>query len=250
MGKYCTLNSIFKYKWDQVITAFWHRYPNPSSTHVLSEDVIERYVKDGKLYTKRLLTKTNKIPPGAELVLPAGTRKVYICEESVTDLDAQTLTTYTRNIGLTRIMMLEEKCVYKPSAAKVDETICERHAWVSSKITGFARAIQVFRIERFKSNVSKTVKGYNFTLEKMFPVILENQKHSLTSEMKEKAIKAKEKAGQTYESAKEKAGQTYESAMEKAEQTLGNAKEKAGQTLGSAKQKAGQTIGKYAGQTT
>lgn len=35
-----------------------------------------------------------------------------IMEESVVDPEAKTLTTYTRNITFTRLMVVEEKCVY------------------------------------------------------------------------------------------------------------------------------------------
>lgn len=36
------------------------------STHVLSEDTWSREVKDGCLYTKRILTKTNRVPKWGE----------------------------------------------------------------------------------------------------------------------------------------------------------------------------------------
>ncbi len=45
------------------------------STHVLSEDIVSRYVKDNKLYSTRLLTKTNKVSfPGWFLDL-----KHFVC---------------------------------------------------------------------------------------------------------------------------------------------------------------------------
>ncbi len=47
----------------QVASFYWRRYPNPRSQHVFSEDVLERRLtEDGRLYTKRLLTKNNKLP--------------------------------------------------------------------------------------------------------------------------------------------------------------------------------------------
>jgi len=42
MKSYCT-NCILKFNWDQVTSAFWRRYPNPFSRHVLTEDVVDRY---------------------------------------------------------------------------------------------------------------------------------------------------------------------------------------------------------------
>lgn len=73
------------------------------SKHVLSEDTIERSVKDGKLYTKRLLSKTNHVPKWGERFYNA--KSVKIIEESICDPKARTLTTYTRNIAFTKVMV-------------------------------------------------------------------------------------------------------------------------------------------------
>ena len=86
-------------------TAFWNRYPNPYATHVLSEDTVVHKIESGKLITKRLITKKgSKVPKWGERFLPAG-RKVCIIEESVVDPVNKTLTTYTRNVGMTRVLV-------------------------------------------------------------------------------------------------------------------------------------------------
>ena len=36
--------------WDQVAQALWKRYPNPYSKHVLSEDLVSRYVQCINIY--------------------------------------------------------------------------------------------------------------------------------------------------------------------------------------------------------
>lgn len=73
------------------------------STHVLSEDTVDREVRDGKLYTRRLLTKTNPVPKWAERFYKKG--PVAIMEDSVLDPAARTLVTRTRNLGMTKIMV-------------------------------------------------------------------------------------------------------------------------------------------------
>lgn len=75
----------------------------PFSSHVLSEDTIFREVKENKLFTKRLLTKTNRVPKWGERFISSA--KVGIIEESVVDPGAQTITTYTRNLGYTKVMV-------------------------------------------------------------------------------------------------------------------------------------------------
>lgn len=104
MAKYYENSTVFHYNWDQVLQGFWKRYPNPFSTHVLSEDTIQREIReDGQLYSKRVLTKTNRVPKWGERFFKANF--VCIIEESLVDPKSKTLTTYTRNIGFNKIMV-------------------------------------------------------------------------------------------------------------------------------------------------
>ena len=75
------------------------------SKHVLSEDVLERWVKNNKLFTKRIICKTNSIPKWGES-LAKGNKYMYVVEESVLDLTTQTFVTYTRNIALQKILVI------------------------------------------------------------------------------------------------------------------------------------------------
>lgn len=104
MAKYYENSTVFQYSWEQVLQGFWKRYPNPYSLHVLSEDTIEREIRpDGKLYSKRVLTKTNRVPKWGERFFKA--KFVCIIEESLVDPNEKTLTTHTRNIGFNKIMV-------------------------------------------------------------------------------------------------------------------------------------------------
>ena len=108
MAKHYESQTVFNYNLEQVLQGFWRRYPNPYSLHVLSEDTVEREIRaDGKLYSKRLITKTNKLPKWAERVF-SHVKQVCVIEESVVDMESKTLTTYTRNIGLNKIMVSDK----------------------------------------------------------------------------------------------------------------------------------------------
>lgn len=74
------------------------------SAHVLTEDTVSREIRDGKLYSRRLLTKTNRVPKWGERLIT--TRTVKIIEESFVDPKEKVLVTYTRNIGLSRVMVI------------------------------------------------------------------------------------------------------------------------------------------------
>ncbi|KAM4676768.1 PRELI domain-containing protein 1, mitochondrial [Discoglossus pictus] len=200
MVKYFIGINVLKNSWDQVFAAFWQRYPNPYSKHVLSEDILYREVTpDHKLLTRKLLTKTNRLPRWAERFFPANvSHAVYIIEDSVVDPINRTLTTFTWNINHATVMSVEERCVYCENTENQTWTQVRREAWISSKVFGFTRPIQEFGLARFKSNVTKAMRGFEFILAKMqgeLPArtLVETAKEA-TEKAKETALAAKEKA--------------------------------------------------------
>lgn len=73
------------------------------SKHVLSEDTVSREIRGTQLFTKRLLTKTNRVPKWGERFI--STPIVKIVEESIVDPKQKTLVTYTRNLGYNKVMV-------------------------------------------------------------------------------------------------------------------------------------------------
>ncbi|XP_076164734.1 preli-like [Ptiloglossa arizonensis] len=157
----------FQFNWNQVVQGFWQRYPNPNSTHVLSEDTISREVKNGILYTTRLLTKTNGIPRWGERFVSKNV--VKIIEKSIVDPKTKTLITHTRNLGYTKVMNVMEKVVYRVSEENPNWTVAKRLALIDSQVFGLRRAIQAFGLERFKKNCNLMYTGFNYVLAHMFP---------------------------------------------------------------------------------
>ena len=70
---------------------------------MLSEDIVMREVRGNKLFSKRLLTKTNRVPKWGERLISS--RTVKIVEESILDPKEKILTTYTRNLGYAKVMV-------------------------------------------------------------------------------------------------------------------------------------------------
>nr|XP_043883555.1 PRELI domain-containing protein 1, mitochondrial-like isoform X2 [Solea senegalensis] len=169
MVKYFSNKTDIRSTWDLVASAFWQRYPNPFSTHVLTEDVVYREVTaDNQLFSRRLLTKTNRLPRWAERFFPSGmSRSVYIIEDSIVDPVNRNLITYTWNLNHTTIMSVEERCIFQDSAEEPATTLLKREAWISSSIFGFSRPIQEFGLARFKSNQVKAMKGLEYALSNL-----------------------------------------------------------------------------------
>ncbi|KAK6474900.1 PRELI domain-containing protein 1 [Huso huso] len=200
MVKYFLGLSVLKSSWDQVFVAFWQRYPNPYSKHVLTEDILFREVTpDNRLISRRLLTKTNRAPRWTEKYLPSNmARSAYIIEDSIVDPQSRTLTTFTWNISHARYMAVEERCVYGVNPDNNSWTEIKREAWISSNLFGLSRALQEFGLARFKSSITKTMKGFEFILAKMqggtpSRTLAETAKEA-TDKVKETALAATEKA--------------------------------------------------------
>ncbi|KAF5880059.1 PRELI domain-containing protein 1, mitochondrial-like, partial [Clarias magur] len=169
MGKYFFSETEIRSTWEQVLAAFWQKYPNPYSTHVLTEDVIFREVTpDNRLLSRRLFTKTNRLPRWAERIFPSNlSRSVYIVEDSVVDPSTRRLTTLTWNLNHSKLMTVVERCVFHGEEETSIWTRLTREAWISSRVFGLSRPIQEFGLSRFKSNQTKAMKGLEYTLSKL-----------------------------------------------------------------------------------
>jgi hypothetical protein len=165
--KYYSTDDTLKYPWNQVAVAFWQRYPNPYSKHVLSEDTFVRKVANGLLESKRLLTKTNPIPKWGRKYLHV--RDVGVVEESLLDAEKKTLVTYTRNVGLLGVMTVDEKVYYTQDPDNPNLTHVKREAWINSQMTGFSLVLQRFGLERFKHNAINATKGFVTVLNRLYP---------------------------------------------------------------------------------
>ncbi|XP_072368145.1 PRELI domain-containing protein 1, mitochondrial-like isoform X1 [Scyliorhinus torazame] len=199
MMKYFLGLNDLKSSWDQVFSAFWQRYPNPYSKHVLTEDVIHREVTPDKVISRRLLTKTGIVPRWAERLFPTHVaHSAFVLEDSVVDLKHKTLTTFTWNINHARLMVVREWCEYRIHPENKNWTQIKREAWISSNLYGFSLAIQECGLASFKSSITKTMKGFEYILTRM-------QGEAPTKTLRETAKEATEKAKETALAAKEKA---------------------------------------------
>uniref|UniRef100_A0ABM5FKX1 PRELI domain-containing protein 1, mitochondrial isoform X1 n=1 Tax=Pogona vitticeps TaxID=103695 RepID=A0ABM5FKX1_9SAUR len=174
--------------------------PSWRSKHVLTEDILHREVtEDQKLLSRRLLTKTNRMPRWAEHFFPSNVaHSVYILEDSIVDPQNRTMTTVTWNINHARLMVIKERCVYRENPENSNWTEVKREAWITSNLFGVSLAVQEFGLARFKSNVTKATKGFEYVLAKMqgeapSKTLVETAKEA-TEKAKETALAATEKA--------------------------------------------------------
>lgn len=122
----------YDYSFPAVTLAYFLRYPNPYSTHVLSTDVIDRYFDPTtqRLYTTRLHLKRGKIPAAVVKLLPRsflgstrnGSSESYILEKSVVDVREGWMKAENRNLEWTGILsVVETQHFQRPRVKTLDD---------------------------------------------------------------------------------------------------------------------------------
>ncbi len=129
MVKFYETSITYDYSFPAVALAYFLRYPNPYSTHVLSTDVITRTFDPStqQLHTVRLHLKRSKLPAALLRILPrsilgasaaSGDSQSYILERSTVDVRNGTLETEARNLEWTGVLSVVERQRY-----------CAREPW-------------------------------------------------------------------------------------------------------------------------
>jgi 4-amino-4-deoxychorismate lyase len=124
MVKFYELNYTYDYSFPAVTLAYFLRYPNPYSTHVLSTDVISRSIDPttGRLSTTRIHIKRSRLPPAILKLLPssvlgsvsaAGSSSSYVLERSTIDIREGWMETESRNLDWTGILSVVERQSYR-----------------------------------------------------------------------------------------------------------------------------------------
>ncbi|KAI9833645.1 MAG: hypothetical protein M1819_003598 [Sarea resinae] len=113
----------YDYSFPAVTLAYFLRYPNPYSKHVISTDVIERRFdpETQRLHTSRLHLKRSKLPSALLKILPKSilgpsggeSRQSYILETSIVDVREGWMETESRNLDWTGVLSVIERHTYR-----------------------------------------------------------------------------------------------------------------------------------------
>jgi hypothetical protein len=119
MVKFYSSNETYSYPFPAVSLAYFLRYPNPYSTHVLSTDTIARHYdpETQRLTTIRLHLKRSKLPSAVLKLVPrsllgasaGGESQSYILEKSVVDIKEGWMDTESRNLEWTGVLSVVER---------------------------------------------------------------------------------------------------------------------------------------------
>ncbi|KAJ1076520.1 hypothetical protein K5549_008219 [Capra hircus] len=164
MVKYFLGQSVLRSSWDQC----W--LPSGSGTR------IPVATSEQKLLSRRLLTKTNRMPRWAERLFPANAaHSEHILEDSIMDPQKPGHDHLYVNHAL--LMVVEERCVYYGNSDNSSWTEICQEAWVSS-------TVQEFGLTWFKTKLQSEVP----------PKTLLETANETQEKAKETALAATEKA--------------------------------------------------------
>ncbi|KAF2010746.1 hypothetical protein BU24DRAFT_45271 [Aaosphaeria arxii CBS 175.79] len=131
MVKFYSSNDTYAYPFPAVTLAYFLRYPNPYSTHVLSTDTIARHYDAEKqqLTTVRLHLKRSKLPSAVLKLVPrsllgasaSGDTQSYILEKSVVDMRNGVMDTESRNLEWTGILSVIERQQFRRPTSPAQE---------------------------------------------------------------------------------------------------------------------------------
>lgn len=191
----------YDFAWPAVTLAYFLRYPNPYSSHVIASDTLSRYIdpSTGKLHTVRLHLKRGKLPAAVARFLPK-IKESYIIERSTVDLQTQTMETETRNLDWEGVLSVVESQTYTPSfplgiaentnnntlddnektdvklvvkiSSRVGSNAREKVAdaannslWTTWTTGSIQRSIEVVGMKRMKEGLSTSKEGMKVVLE-------------------------------------------------------------------------------------
>jgi hypothetical protein len=151
---------VFSHPWTRVTTAFWRKYPNPLSPHVIDIDVLNRHLDTaGRLHTTRLITCKGHVPDWISKAV-GGKNHCYVLERSVVDLKNETLVMKSRNMSYENLIQVHETCTYDRTAElNQDQTRFTQQAKIVVPIWGFSDKVENLTLDNFHKNAKKGLEA-------------------------------------------------------------------------------------------
>lgn len=158
---------VFNRDFRTVSLAFFNRYPNPYSTHVLSIDTLSSSVdQDGRLYTTRLIKKEGKLPTWVKPFL-GRISESWILELSLVDPIQGILHSYTRNLDHTRIITVEEYSDYRFDSTSGITSLDSRVKFTSAFRMGIKNRIEEWSHRKFDEHIKLSRQGLTFVMDQI-----------------------------------------------------------------------------------
>lgn len=158
---------VFDSDFSTVSLAFFNRYPNPYSTHVLSIDTLSRKLdSDGCLLTTRLIKKSGKLPRWVKPFLSKVTDS-WILEMSIVNPKTMLMKTYTKNLDHRKIIEVEEFTTYVADADVANTRVISEVKFSSGFQRGIKNKIEQWSMSKFDENIKMSRLGMTFVMKQL-----------------------------------------------------------------------------------
>lgn len=145
---------VYKHPWSTVSSAFWLKYPNPSTPHVTEVDTVSRTLDaQGVLTSTRVITCQSTLP--AFIARMGAPSRVYALEESSVDPASMTLTVKSRNFTGASFLVVEETCTYSQHPSNPNWTLYKQNARITAFAPLFNGSVEQFSLTNVTKNAQK-----------------------------------------------------------------------------------------------
>ncbi|ODQ68474.1 protein MSF1 [Nadsonia fulvescens var. elongata DSM 6958] len=161
------LQHTIDYPWWFVTAAYWHKYPNPFSTHIVSIDVLrQEYDPETKrLRVERLVSMKQSVPIWLTRIVSRNNTAAYVREVTEVDLVAQTFITRSFNMTMNHLARIDETVSYKVYRDNLHQNQTQFQQEAKIKVIGssyynpISNKLEQWSAGRFGSNAEKGFKG-------------------------------------------------------------------------------------------
>jgi hypothetical protein len=168
MVKFYSSNETYSYPFPAVSLAYFLRYPNPYSTHVLSTDTIARHYdpETQRLTTIRLHLKRSKLPSAVLKLVPksllgasaGGDTQSYILEKSVVDVKEGWMDTESRNLEWTGVLSVIERQKFMRPSPPNDVKVWQGMAAAGTRVEDMGETTDVTSSVTLHSHIGEAWK--------------------------------------------------------------------------------------------
>jgi hypothetical protein len=156
----------FEHPWHTITLAHWNKYPNPYAQHVISVDIINREIRDGKLYTERLLQCRQPAPSIFRRIGFGFPETTWFVEYSVTDPKTRDYKAVTHNLSMREYFCCQETLTY--STVSTHRTMYSVNAKVTAVgFSALGSLVEHAAVNRFKANALKGRQGLEAAIDSL-----------------------------------------------------------------------------------
>jgi 4-amino-4-deoxychorismate lyase len=164
MVKFHTSSHTYEHPLATVSLAYFLRYPNPFSPHVLSTDVLERSFDPttGQVATTRLVLKRSRMPKAILALLPRGFLRAnaqgegqtFVLERSVVDARGGWMRTESRNLELRTVLDVIERQTYIRTTKGAPQPVIDPYGPILEPVTRSTAASEAAEVTDVRTVVT------------------------------------------------------------------------------------------------